>query len=247
MKRLNVLFAVFLLLCLLPMWRFLDYAAFLWPSSLMYTLFFALVMGFFLLLPLSLLIKAKSFVWGIAFGMLLLLSYLATPLSRMATLHPELSHCGTLTYTGFMYPINEFMSEAYGDDLVARNQMCWVRKLLVKSPTKFNSREDQLSYLRLLQKKLLAPKDKFKVSLPLIALLYGHVAVRIDGNLFENVQSGKFFLDSLQLWKSHYTFEISTKQYDWWDWPHATWIGFEYGLIEENWEDIVQNITIEEN
>jgi hypothetical protein len=53
------------------------------------------------------------------------------------------------------------------------------------------------------------------------------------------------FVDSLHFWKGHYTVEISALEYPWYAWPHSAIIKWEYGIIEKNWEGIVNGFKFE--
>lgn len=236
MKRLKVLFAILLFCLFLPFWRMLDYLVILSPSSLLYAGAFTLLCFLFLMLPSQMIFQFKRWYMAFASGALLVLMLNLSPLSSKTTLHPEYTHCGALTYTGFLHPIYEFLNEANADDLLIRNQLCWVRKLIVKTPNGFATEEDQAAFTMLVHKKLMLPTEKFQTSLPLIALLHGELAMKSG--------DPKFLYDSLHFWKEHYTLQLKNKPYQWWDWPHSAWIKFEYGLIENNWESILENIEI---
>lgn len=156
-------------------------------------------------------------------------------------MNPELDHCGALTYTGTFYPIRKILSDAHHDDLEARNQLCWVRKMISRVPEKFNSADEVKSYSELVRDKLLKPEIKYRVSLPLIAVLYFRINTSAG-----HLVGVKAIYDSLHFWIDHYTEEISGRNYSIWNWPHSSYIKFEYGLIEKNWEVLIDNIVISE-
>lgn len=240
MNRLRILFAAILLILALPFWRFVDMAAisspFQFPVTFALTFWFAVFIG----IPLKLLItkfKTPYLVATIAvFG---LLSWWASPLSDMATDNPEFNHCGPLTYTGTFYPLRTILSDAHHDDLEARNQLCWVRKMISRVPEKFDSLGEVKNYSDLIRNKLLKPEIKYRVSLPLIAILY--FRINTSGG---DVIGVREVYDSLHFWINHYTDEISGRDYSVWNWPHSSYIQWEYGLVEKNWESLIQNIVI---
>lgn len=245
MKRLRIFFATILLLLFFPFWRSLDYQIVIFPSALMYTLSFLSIFFFTILIPLRLLLPESKKIYFVgAFVLVGLLSWTGSPLSDKATRHYELRHCGLSTFTGLFYPMSFLLPPAHQDDLEARNQMCWIRKMLKKAPEEISDVKELQNYLDLIRQKLLSPPIKYKASLPLIALLHGNMSASLTGNAFENVEVGKMFVDSLHFWKSQYTTEISAIDYPWYAWPHSAWIQWEYGLIEKNWESIVDSIQV---
>lgn len=246
MKRLRVLFATVLLLMYFPIWRGLDYQVVVVPSAGMFTLSLTAALLFFVLLPLRLLLpevpKRYLFLGLLASSLLI---WNGSPLSGKATRHDELRHCGLSTYAGFFYPLRSILPPAHHDDLEARNQMCWVRKMVVRMPEEITDVKELQNYLELLRQKLLAPPVKFKSTLPLIALLHGALSASLVGPVMESVEIGKMFVDSLHFWKGQYTTEISELEYPWFAWPHSSYIKWEYSLIEKNWESFVDSIQVE--
>ena len=119
--------------------------------------------------------------------------------------------------------------------------------MIVRMPEEIDDVKELQNYLDLLRQKLLSPPNKYKASLPLIAFLHGSMSASISGKAFESVEIGKMFVDSLHFWKGQYTVEISSLEYPWYAWPHSAYIQFEYGLIEKNWESLVEGIQIETN
>jgi hypothetical protein len=241
MKRLRVFFATILILLAVPLWRLLDLLIWTWPSDLVFGLVITFLTGLFLLGPLRLIkpsLPKSIFLLAPFMG---LLSFYSGTFSRMTTLHPELSHCGSLSYTGFIYPARGILTNVHQDDLEARNQLCWLRKMIVRTPAKTDS-----EYLKLTIKKLQMPENKYRVSLPLIAFLQGYMMMSLDNSTWDNVQQGKDFLDSLHYWRDLYAIEISEREYAWYDWPFSSLVHFEYGLVEKNWQSIIDGITFNE-
>ena len=240
MNRLKIFFAVVLLVLALPFWRFTDMTViaspFQFPVTFGLTFWFAIFIG----IPLKLLLpKFKTPYLLMTIGTFGLLSWFTPALSGMASDNPDSNHCGSLTYTGTFYSLRNILSDAHRDDLEARNQLCWVRKLISKVPGKFDTLEEITSYNELIRKKLLKPEMKYRVSLPLIAVLY----FRINTSGREMIGVKEIY-DSLHFWINHYTDEISSREYSIWNWPHSSYIQWEYGLVEKNWESLIQNIVI---
>lgn len=240
MKRLRMLFAGGLALFFLPLWRLLDYLVFLWPGTWPYTILFTFMTLIFLGIPLRL-IQNKIKPIFIFMGIICLgaLNLYLTPISGEKSSYPMATHCGYLTYTGFFSPLKPILTQAFEDDLTLRNQLCWIRKLIMNSPQGYRDDLDQEQYLRSLEKLLLEPQDKYLASLPMLAWLYGGIATRMK------LSGGEFFVSTLHFWKDHYTVIVSGRPYAWWDWPLSAIIQWEYGLIENNWEDIIENVQIE--
>lgn len=243
MKRLKIFFAVLLLSLALPTWRFNDLVAvlspFQWPIAFGLTLIFSI----FIMIPLKLLIpKMKNYILIItivAFGVLALN---VKPFSGMATKDSEFNHCGHLSYTGTFYPLRSLLTDAHRDDLEARNQMCWVRKMISRVPSEgFDRDEDVVNYTKLIEERLLEPEIKYRSTLPIIAVLYFEINVASRRSTFASNT-----YKSLHFWINHYTDEISNREYSAWNWPHSSIVKFEYGLIEKNWEELINSMVIEE-
>jgi hypothetical protein len=236
MLRLRLLFAIILLILALPFWRYTDMIAIASPFEWPLTLAMFIWSGIFIAIPLKL-IYQKLKVWMlllvmVGFG---LLSFWSTPLSRMSTTNPDFNHCGYITFTGSFYPIAPFVTDAYRDDLEARNQMCWIRKMISRVPEKY----ELGPYIKIVHDKLLKPQIKYRASLPLIAVLM----VKINFGTNESNAPLNVY-DSLHFWIDHYTEEISERKYSAWNWPHSNYIKFEYGLIEKNWQSVIDSIVI---
>ncbi len=165
----------------------------------------------------------------------------------MATQNSEFRHCGFATYSGFLTPIKSILPPAHHDDVEVRNQMCWLRKMIVRMPEKIEDVNELKDYLDIIRQKLLTPTNKYRATLPFIAILHGKMSANLQGSALESVEIGKMFVDSLHFWKGQYTMEISAIAYPWYAWPHSAYIQFEYGLIERNWENLVEGIRLETN
>lgn len=243
MQRIRVFFAIPLLVLFLPMWRFVDMLAFTFPHDHTLGVLIALTSFSFVALPVRLIRKRTHWVFLIAAPLLLgLLASSLGALSPMATEDPEFNHCGRLTYTGFIYPARGFLSSAHQDDLEIRNQICWVRKMVVRMLPEFSSETEYMTYSKLVRTKLSKPERKYRVTLPLIGLLYGQIIHRWDRfniPLVKNIHTGKLFLEEMEFWTREYTEEVSGRDYGWWDWTHGNYIKWEYGFIEENWQGLL--------
>ncbi|HXH30936.1 MAG TPA: hypothetical protein VNJ01_09005 [Bacteriovoracaceae bacterium] len=243
MHRLKLFFVVLLLILALPVWRFIDLTVIIWPHPVLLSIFQTLWASIFLALPVKLLKPSlPPLRLLITLGVLSLGFWYAGPLSDMATIRPEFSHCGRLTYTGFIYPARSLLSDTHQDDLEARNQLCWVRKMVLRLPMKFDSTQEFEDFEKLIQQKLLKPEIKYRVSLPLIAVLYGSIGMTLG-----EIKGGHTFVKSLHFWREQYTVEISGRDYSVWNWPHSSYMKFEYGLVERNWENLIESMVIEIN
>lgn len=242
MKRLKLFFAVGLLLLALPFWRFVDMVAIASPIELLTTLGLTTWFAIFIAIPIKLLkpqIKTIVLVLSIfAYGFY---AYWFGPLSGMATTDPAFNHCGRLTYTSVFYPIRNILTDAHLDDLEVRNQLCWLRKMISRVPSRLEDENELKNYSKLISDKLMKPEIKFRASLPLIAMLN----IRIS--MASNFAAPFDLYRSLHFWMDHYTEEISERSYSWWNWPHSDYIKFEYGLIEKNWQKLIDSIVLEAN
>ena len=239
MKWAKYLFSGILLLSSLPAWRLLDWANVTVPSVYVSTTLLFLWGLIFIFVPAVMLFPKTK----IKFALLILLMFTSMawftgPLSSMASLAPEASHCGATSFTGFLYPVRKLLSDSYQDDLEARNQLCWITKMIRDVPFPIPA-EELADQLNLMKFKLQKPQRKYRVCLPWITVLVGkYLASSLD-----NMSGGKIFLESFSYWPPFYSEEISQRNYSWYDWPHSAFIKVEYGLIEKNWE----NIRIEMN
>jgi hypothetical protein len=150
MKRLKLLFAGILLFLAIPFWRFADMVGiispFEWPLTIALMIWFAA----FIVIPAKLIFpQTKTYILVLAILSFGSLGWWTGPVSNQGTLHPELNHCGPLTYTGMFYPARGLLSEAHHDDLDVRNQMCWIRKMISKVPVKFDTIEEMEAYSKL--------------------------------------------------------------------------------------------------
>ena len=239
MNRLKNVFAISTLLLAFPGWRSVDtlivVSPFEWPISFALSLWF----GFFILLPLKILFpNIKRLIFVAAFLFYGLAAWFTPPFSKMATDNPEFNHCSPLSFTGSFFPLRNLLSEAHADDLEIRNQMCWLRKMIARVP-KFDHLHEMTFFSKLIREKLLKPEFKYRASLPLVALL----EIRIMASSVEAVDP-KWFQDSLNFWITQYTYEISERDYSWASWPHSSYIKWEYGLIEKNWQSLIESISV---
>lgn len=108
----------------------------------------------------------------------------------------------------------------------------------MRLPPKFDNDHELATYVNLTRDKLLSAPVKYKASLPFIALLHG----KLFG--FSSFQESKMFLDSLNFWLEQYTEEVGAREYPLWNLPHSRYIKFEYGLIENNWKELIEGIEI---
>ena len=248
MTRLRIFFAVILVVMFFPVWRGLDYLVVITDSTLLFTMAFLLSSIIFIIVPIHLYKRdLKKIIYPIILLILGVFAFSGSTLSGKATRHYELRQCGVSTFAGFFYHVRNFLPPAHQDDLELRNQLCWVRKMITKMPQEIDDVNELKNYLDLIRQKLLSPPSKYKASLPLIAFLHGKMSASLVGPALESIEIGKMFVDALHFWKSQYTVEISALEYPWYAWPHSAWIKWEYGLIERNWESLVESIQIETN
>ena len=241
MRRLKFFFAFILLALALPFWRFADIVAIVSPFELPLTFALTLWFAIFLAIPAKLIFPKIKTLWLVisifTFGGF---TYGVGPLSNMASRDYHHKHCSSVTYAGFFYPIRGILSDAHKDDLEARNQLCWVRKMISKVPEKFDNEQEVNDYTYLIQQRLLKPEIKYRASLPLIALLYGRI-----NTAWGEPMAVKRIYDSLHFWITQYTEEISEREYPAWNWPHSDYIKWEYGLVEKNWQSLIDSIVIQ--
>lgn len=248
MKRLKYLFATILLLLALPFWRNADYLAIFSPYEWPFQL--TLVLGFclFVLIPLKLIfkqIKTAMLVGGIlGFG---IFSCMCSPYSGMSTKSSEFRHCGFQTWSGAFYHVRVILSEAHVDDLEARNQMCWIRKIITRVPKKIENFAELDQYLKIVQERLISPPFKYRTTLPLISILFLKVLANYEAtDTAPQISNDKIFIESLDFWRMQYTEMISERNYGPGSFPHSHWIKWEYGIFERNWDAIVDSIKREE-
>lgn len=248
MKRLRIIFSIVLLFFALPFWRWMDFISWLLPEPGLYAFAFFFWGVLFLVLPTWLLKPRIAPLVVLAFVLIGSVSnYFSGPLSNMATNDPTHNHCGRLTFTGVFYPAFNVLTQAPADDLEARNQLCWVKKMIQRVPDRFHTVAELEAYLKLTQDKLLMPENKFRVSLPMLAMLYFVIYTNhIDPDPSQDIKEVKSILESLHFWIDQYTVEISSRDYSWWDFPHGPFMQFEYGLVEKNWENLVNSIVVQE-
>ncbi len=244
MKRLRYLFAAFLLLLAMPMWRFIDLAVIASPWAWIVNMLLTSWFGIFVLIPAKLLFpKFRTIFIPFALGIFMASAYFIRPLSKMSTTNPEFNHCGPLTWTGVFYPMRGVLSEAHMDDLEARNQLCWMRKMIGRIPDKLESAAELAQYMKITRDKLLRPQIKFRVTLPLITIFQMKILANYESNeAIPSLTEGKLFLEGITFWQDQYTTLISERKYGPGSWPHSEWIRFEYGLMENHWDGIIESI-----
>jgi hypothetical protein len=247
MKRLKLIFATLLLLLGLPFWRYLDLAIWLWGIPFIYSFLLFTCGLIFFVIPVWLLTSKRVALVGLALLLTITgINYQMGPLSSKATKYPNLNHCGLFTYTGTFYPLMNFFTPSHTDDLEVRNQLCWLKKMIGRLPQHFDQSGELDQFLKISQDKLLSPENKFRVTLPLIGLFHALIFTRYsDNSQISSATNGKLFLDSLRFWENQYTMEIHSKEYPWWDFPHGPYIKWEYGMIEKNWQKIIDSLTLE--
>lgn len=232
MKRLRYLFAGVLLLLALPIWRLLDWANVIFPVQFLITGSLILWSLFCIVIPLKLIIpKMNRWHSLLAILMIASLSITAGPFTGQTTLEPNQTHCGRMSYAGFLYPISGFLSDAHEDDLEARNQICWIGKMISKIPSDIPA-DELANHLNLMKNKLMKPEHKYRAALPWITFLLGKYVTSSD------LKNSPILVQNLGLWTQVYSEEISSRKYAWYDWPHSSMIKMEYGFIEKNWENI---------
>lgn len=239
MLRLRLFFAIILLILALPFWRLIDMLAFASPFAWPLTLAIFIWSGIFLVIPLKLFVpKVKTWMLPLIMLSFGLLAHISTGLSGMATTDPTFNHCGHMTYTGSFYPISSILPDAYRDDLEARNQLCWIRKMVERVPEKY----DLGPYIKIVHDKLMKPERKYRASLPLIAWLM----LKINFGVNES-NAPKNVYDSLHFWIDQYTEEINLREYGLLSWPFSVYVKFEYGLLEKNWQKLIDGLVLETN
>jgi hypothetical protein len=213
------------------------------PFRILVTLFLVIWFGIFIGVPLFLLFpRLKPLIL-----MLLITGYgiscwIIAPLSETDTENPLAPHCGLLTFTGLFYDLRPVLTDAYRDDLEVRNQMCWLRKLISGVPSKFETAIEMEQFSTMTRERLLRPEIKFRANLPLVAILN----FKISSAAYDNSEA-KDIYNSIRYWENFYTDEIRLREYKLWNWPHSNYIKMEYGLIEENWQKLIDHLVLEEN
>lgn len=244
MKRLKYFFACFLVIFALPFWRFLDLIAVFSPTDGPYKVLSIIGFIFFIAIPLKLYIertkKRHVFIGSVLFAGIV---WQIPLLSQMASKYPQYGHCNFITYTGMFYHIRNFLPESYTDDLEIRNQLCWIRKLIRKSPDSFDSVTEFNQYATITRDKLLSPEIKYTTSLPLIAFLNLHLLTSMNFPADSISHDSNVIIKDLNFWSSQYTTRIQDRDYSFLSYIHGAWIKFEYGLIEKNWPNLVESLT----
>lgn len=248
MKRVRILFAIVLLSFALPIWRFADYFAIFSPFDRPFSIILTLSFLFFILIPIKLILeKTRAILLVLALGIWGFLAFYVNTLSSMATNDSSFNHCGQLTWTGMFYPLRGLMPDAHKDDIEARNQMCWVRKMIQRVPERFDNHAELSQYVSITTDKLLSPIQKFRASLPLVTILHLTIFSRYTPTQVNSNEEHKLFIaEGIKFWQNQYTEMISERVYPLTSFPHSKWIQLEYGLIEKNWNYFIDHLTIEE-
>jgi hypothetical protein len=236
MKWIKIIISTILFGVSLPLLRLQDWALVVLPSTILKTTLLGIWFAFFIILPFKLL--SPRLTGWISLGLLCslcLMANLTGSFTNQTIFEPELSHCGGMTYTGFLYPMRKFLSDSYKDDLEVKNQMCWLVKMIKKIPEKIP--EAELAYhLNLLTKNLEKPTIKYKAALPWIGVLLGKymISTRDNSGALSDLNNVTLYDKTLTYWKERYTEEISERSYSWLDWPFSSFIKFEYSIIEKD-------------
>lgn len=240
MLRLKILLALPFLFLALPMWRYMDFLVFIWPSAGLFGLVFFIWSLLFIGLPVRIL-KPDFARWKLLAILIVTASLagLAGPLSSQKTSDSNASHCGPLTFTGAFFIFSSIVSAAHEDDLEVRNQLCWLRKMILEVPENFTDDKELVVYSKALHDHLMSPEFKYRASLPLVTFLQGMTLAKTPDIPELDIK------EALQFWTEQYTVEISSRDYPWWSWPHASYIKWEYGLLERHWQELVDNIEIQ--
>jgi hypothetical protein len=204
MQRLRLFFALVILALALPFWRFCDLLVILAPYDQIVKLTLILWFTLFIAVPLRLTLRTINIL--ILLGMIGLFGGIAwwtSPLSSSATTDAKLGHCGYLSYTGMIYPLKNFLTDAQLDDLEARNQMCWVKKLIQQ----IQADSDFVINSEIVHQILIMPERKYRATLPLIA----YYLVKL--NLTNKTSYPENTLNSIKFWTTQYTEEISARSY----------------------------------
>ena len=246
MKLIPYLKAMFSMAAGLFIWRELDWPQIIWPHLLI-NLTSAFVVSLFIFwIPVSSFIKKLRFRYYPVFLVIaLLMGYFTPPLSPITSLEPHLSHCGKMSYTGTFYSSKDFFLDAYKDDFEAKNQLCWLRKMIQKVPDEI-AEEDIVHHLSILKAKLLKPDFKYRSSLPLIALLHGQYLMKKPSSKIIAALKAKDLYFEVNFWKDQYSEHIGAREYSWLSWPFSSLVKSEFYFIEENWNQIHLSITVSE-
>ena len=236
MNRLKIVFAMLLTLLALPIWRYLDMLPWFDINKGYSTFALCLWSCLFIILPISLIYKkffAPALILNLCFAVLV---YFFVPTLSSASLdEPEARHCSLLNYSGLFYSLKAVMPSAHEDDLLIRNQICWVRKLAQSIPEGLNKHETGV-YLKLVEEKLFLPELKWKTTIPFLLPIY----LKFDDALMQTIMGQKF-------WNNHYTAQIQERDYNFLSYPHSDYIKWEYRLIEKYWSEFLEDLDIEES
>lgn len=221
MKHLKLLISLGLLFLAIPVWRLLDMATWLNMDRYYITLSLLVWSSLFLVVPFSLIYR-RFFIPGnilnVCFAILVQL-FSGVYSSHSMDL-PEARHCSLLNFSGFFYTFKNKLPAAHNDDLMIRNQICWLRKLEKSIPQKLTKHETRV-YQELVEKKLSLPEIKWKNNLPFIIAIYQHFT---DQNMF--------IIEGQKFWATRYKDEVNQREYNFLSFPHSSYIKWEYELVE---------------
>jgi hypothetical protein len=235
MKVLRLIVAFTLLIIAVPMWRLIDWSIIFWPHDYLYGGLLTTNLIFLVLLPVWMIFPKMPKPLLMFFLGLCFVPFALDPLSRMATADGEYNHCGTGSFTGTLYPIKHLVPYVQEYDLEIRNQLCWIRKMIQRAPTKFDSQHELNIYTEILNKKLMSPQRKYKVSVIGLYFLWSAVANawKPDGTI-DKFRNKKDFVNGMIDWYGMYDFEIRDIEFKWYDWPYSSLVKFEYSWVEKN-------------
>lgn len=233
MKRLKLVLAIMLLMMALPIWRYLDMTVWLKIGKLYYTAFLFSWSALFLILPISLVFR-RFFIPGIILNICfaIIVQIFAPVYSSHSLDEPEARHCSLLNYAGLFYSLKEIMPAAHEDDLLIRNQTCWLKKLEQSIPENLSKHEIPV-YQEIIEKKLFRPEVKWKTNLPFLIPIYFHFG------------DGLVIVEAQKFWNAHYTAEVSSRDYNFLSYPHADYIKWEYGFIEKYLSEFLDELEID--
>jgi hypothetical protein len=199
---------------------------------------------FFLALPLKILRPRTPVYWYLI--IFLSVGFLATffpPLSSKATTSSDHTHCGALTYAGALHPIKAYLSPPHQEDLEVRNQLCWLRKLILLVPSNFEREVELEQYQKIIRPRLNSPQRKFTVSSPWVLTLTTKTIFSWNSSSpYDKFIKGKLLVQNLFHWERTYKDRISEEVHLWWAWPQSFFVRFEYGNLEANVERFREKI-----
>lgn len=234
MKRLKLFFSILLLIMALPIWRFVDMASWVDIDKIYHVTVLFIWSTLFILLPIALVYRRfliPGLAFNLCFAVIVLIFFPVFSTHSLDT--PESRHCPIISYSGFFYPFKSILPAAHEDDILIRNQICWLRKLSKSIPENLNKHE-MIIYKDLIEQKLFLPEVKWKSSLPFLLPIYLKFA-----------ESGVNALEAQKFWNGHFTAEVKDRDYNFLSYPHSDYIKLEYGLVEKYWGGFLDEVEIE--